>query len=121
MNNSKYPISISRQCQLLHVGRSSYYYQPQGETDFNQQLMNDLLLPWNYIATAQAVQQEEELSLEIVLTEEGVNYVLEQTKGWRKAFVKSNLEAKMITFEQTMYQGPLEEIIVFISLRCLIK
>jgi putative transposase len=42
MINSKYPISISRQCQLLHVGRSSYYYPPQGETDFNQQLMNEI-------------------------------------------------------------------------------
>ena len=42
MINSKSNISIRRQCQLLHVGRSSYYYQPQGETEFNLQLMNDI-------------------------------------------------------------------------------
>jgi len=42
MINSKSTISISHQCQLLHVGRSSYYYQPQGETEFNLQLMNDI-------------------------------------------------------------------------------
>ena len=42
MINSKSNIRINRQCQLLHIGRSSYYYQPPGETDFNLQLMNEI-------------------------------------------------------------------------------
>lgn len=32
-------ISIERQCELLDLARSSYYYQPQGESDFNLELM----------------------------------------------------------------------------------
>ncbi len=32
-------ISIQRQCGLLHLPRSSYYYQPAGESPFNERLM----------------------------------------------------------------------------------
>ena len=32
-------LSISRQCELLDVARSSYYYEPAGESDLNLELM----------------------------------------------------------------------------------
>ncbi len=32
-------LSIARQCELLSVNRSCYYYQPSGETDLNLKLM----------------------------------------------------------------------------------
>jgi len=32
-------LSISRQCQLLGISRSSYYYQPKGESSQNLQYM----------------------------------------------------------------------------------
>ena len=32
-------LSISRQCQLLELPRSSYYYQPATESEFNLKLM----------------------------------------------------------------------------------
>ncbi len=38
-----------RQCQLLEVGRSSYYYEPQAENAYNQQLMR--LLDEQYTRT----------------------------------------------------------------------
>jgi putative transposase len=33
-------IPLSKQCELLGLSRSGYYYQPQGETELNLQLMN---------------------------------------------------------------------------------
>lgn len=35
-------LSISKQCELLGVNRSSYYYQAQGESDLNIQLMREM-------------------------------------------------------------------------------
>ncbi len=35
-------LSIVRQCKLLTVNRSSYYYQPTGETPFNLELMRQI-------------------------------------------------------------------------------
>jgi putative transposase len=32
-------ISISRQCELIALPRSSYYYEPKGESDYNLELM----------------------------------------------------------------------------------
>ena len=32
-------LSLSRQCELVRIARSSYYYQPSGESDFNLELM----------------------------------------------------------------------------------
>ena len=32
-------LSIRRQCKLLRLQRSTYYYQPQGESDYNLELM----------------------------------------------------------------------------------
>ena len=41
--NQHHPdISITRQCQLLGVSRSSYYYRPAGETDENLQYMRQI-------------------------------------------------------------------------------
>jgi len=33
-------IPIVRQCELLGISKSGYYYQPQGENPFNLHLMN---------------------------------------------------------------------------------
>ncbi len=33
-------IPILRQCELLGISKSGYYYQPQGENPFNLHLMN---------------------------------------------------------------------------------
>jgi putative transposase len=33
------PISINRQCELLEVNRSSFYYVPQEASSYNQELM----------------------------------------------------------------------------------
>lgn len=33
-------LSINKQCELLDLARSTYYYQPQPETDFNLRLMD---------------------------------------------------------------------------------
>jgi len=33
-------IPIDRQCDLMGLSRSGYYYQPQGESTLNQRLMN---------------------------------------------------------------------------------
>ena len=38
VNNKE--ITIERQCELLGVARSSYYYKPKGETEYNIELMN---------------------------------------------------------------------------------
>jgi len=35
-------LSIRRQCRILSMGRSSYYYRPQGESSFNLELMNKI-------------------------------------------------------------------------------
>ena len=35
-------ISVVRQCELLGLNRSSYYYQPAGESDYNEYLMRKL-------------------------------------------------------------------------------
>lgn len=43
------PVSISRQCQLLDVPRSSYYYQPKPETPENLKYMR--LIDEQYMAT----------------------------------------------------------------------
>jgi putative transposase len=48
----KHPkLSLSRQCELVSIARSSYYYQPSGESDFNLELMRRideqyLKTPW---------------------------------------------------------------------------
>jgi putative transposase len=40
MVDSKYPkLSITRQCELLQIARSSYYYDPTGESALNLKLM----------------------------------------------------------------------------------
>ena len=36
MNESNHPtLSVGTQCRLLQVSRSSFYYEPQGETETN--------------------------------------------------------------------------------------
>lgn len=37
--DSAEPLSIKRQCYLLHVNRSTFYYKPSKESDFNLNLM----------------------------------------------------------------------------------
>ena len=32
-------ISISRQCELVGLARSSFYYEPRGEDEYNEELM----------------------------------------------------------------------------------
>ena len=32
-------LSLVRQCELVSIARSSYYYQPKGESEFNLELM----------------------------------------------------------------------------------
>jgi putative transposase len=32
-------LSVSRQCELLELPRSTYYFQPAGKTSLNPQLM----------------------------------------------------------------------------------
>ena len=44
-------LSLTRQCELVSIARSSYYYQPSGESDFNLELMRRideqyLKTPW---------------------------------------------------------------------------
>ncbi|MBN2031323.1 IS3 family transposase, partial [bacterium] len=40
MIEPKHPqLSITRQCELVRIARSSYYYSPMGETPFNLELM----------------------------------------------------------------------------------
>jgi len=39
-------ISLSRQCQLLEINRSSLYYQPKGESSLNLTLMNQIDLQY---------------------------------------------------------------------------
>ena len=40
MVETKHPgLSITRQCDLLSISRSSYYYEERGESPFNQKLM----------------------------------------------------------------------------------
>jgi len=42
-------ISIRRQCELLDLNRSSYYYSPMGESEFNLHLMS--LIDEQYVKT----------------------------------------------------------------------
>ncbi len=35
-------LSVSEQCQLLSIPRSSYYYQPKGESELNLELMLEI-------------------------------------------------------------------------------
>lgn len=42
MNSNNGNISIQRQCQLAGISRSSYYYQPAGESAFNLKLMKQI-------------------------------------------------------------------------------
>jgi putative transposase len=42
-------LSLSRQCELVSIARSSYYYQPSGESDFNLELMR--LIDEQYLKT----------------------------------------------------------------------
>ena len=40
MIDSEHPsLSIARQCQLVSISRSGFYYQPSGESEFNLMLM----------------------------------------------------------------------------------
>jgi putative transposase len=47
VNPSK--LSLVRQCQLVHIARSSYYYQPKSESEFNLKLMR--LIDAQYLRT----------------------------------------------------------------------
>ena len=42
-------LSLSRQCELVSIARSSYYYQPSGASDFNLELMR--LIDEQYLKT----------------------------------------------------------------------
>ena len=37
--STDHPLSIKRQCELLEVNRSSFYYIPQEESSYNDELM----------------------------------------------------------------------------------
>jgi len=40
MTDSEHPsLSIARQCRLVSISRSGFYYQPSGESEFNLMLM----------------------------------------------------------------------------------
>ena len=39
-------LSLSRQCKVLSISRSSFYYAPKGESPENLALMRLLLGPW---------------------------------------------------------------------------
>ena len=42
-------LSLVRQCRLVHIARSSYYYQPKNENEFNLELMR--LIDAQYLKT----------------------------------------------------------------------
>jgi putative transposase len=42
-------LSVSRQCELISISRSGYYYQPSGETELNLTLMR--LIDRQYMET----------------------------------------------------------------------
>ena len=42
-------LSLVRQCQLVHIARSSYYYRPKSESEFNLELMR--LIDAQYLKT----------------------------------------------------------------------
>lgn len=39
VESSHYDLSVTRQCELVGIHRSLYYYQPKGESELNQKLM----------------------------------------------------------------------------------
>ncbi len=43
-------LSIQRQCRLVSISRSAFYYQPAGETPFNLERMK--LLDQQFVGTA---------------------------------------------------------------------
>ena len=48
-------LSLSRQCRLLTIGRSSFYYAPKGESPVNLALMrriDELFLKYRFMAAA---------------------------------------------------------------------
>ena len=47
--NKKEEISVKRQCELLEVNRSSFYYVPRQESSYNQELMK--LIDRQYMKT----------------------------------------------------------------------
>ena len=47
VNHSK--LSLARQCELVSIARSSYYYRPKNETEFNLELMR--LIDQQYLKT----------------------------------------------------------------------
>jgi len=46
-NHEKIP--VYRQCELLGLNRSSLYYQPTGESDYNEQVMR--IIDEQYVVT----------------------------------------------------------------------
>ena len=47
VNHSR--LSLARQCELVNIARSSYYYQPKPESEFNLELMR--LIDEQYLKT----------------------------------------------------------------------
>ncbi len=47
VNHSK--LSLARQCELVSIARSSYYYRPKNESEFNLELMR--LIDEQYLKT----------------------------------------------------------------------
>ena len=53
-------LSLSRQCRLLTIGRSSFYYAPKGESPVNLALMrriDELFLKYPFYGSRQMVRQ----------------------------------------------------------------
>ncbi len=42
-------LSLARQCELVSIARSSYYYRPKSESEFNLELMR--LIDAQYLKT----------------------------------------------------------------------
>lgn len=54
VESSHVQLSIARQCELLSINRSAYYYQPVGESPKNLELMR--LIDEQHLETASAAQ-----------------------------------------------------------------